>query len=153
MLTDIGVRNDDGGYESRGLPYTRAARIGLFMQLLSVGVGASIMASRGRQSRPGKGCGAAGPGKRSMDDDRGEHPEGSDITPGSTLETDAQYRMLSAALNPQSGQCRQNMAVMGYIATMVAELAGVARANGFGTLAYLLDMARMEAEQGSERRP
>jgi hypothetical protein len=33
-----------------------------------------------------------------------------------------------------------------YVASLSADLASLARANGFDTLGYLLDMARLEAE-------
>jgi hypothetical protein len=34
-----------------------------------------------------------------------------------------------------------------YIASLAEELAGLARTHGFETLAYLLDLARLEADQ------
>ncbi|ARQ01487.1 hypothetical protein [Pseudorhodoplanes sinuspersici] len=37
-----------------------------------------------------------------------------------------------------------------YIADMAASLATMARRHGLGTLGYLLDMARMEAENAAE---
>ncbi len=36
-----------------------------------------------------------------------------------------------------------------YIATLTGELASIARRNGLNTLGYLLDMAKLEAEQVS----
>ena len=39
----------------------------------------------------------------------------------------------------------------GYIAELAADLARLARENGFTTLAYLLDVARLEAEMKAGR--
>lgn len=36
-----------------------------------------------------------------------------------------------------------------YIATLASELAAIARRNGLHTLGYLLDMAKLEAEQAA----
>ena len=37
-----------------------------------------------------------------------------------------------------------------YIAALSGELLGIARENGFDTLAYLLDMARLEATNAAD---
>jgi hypothetical protein len=40
-------------------------------------------------------------------------------------------------------------AAAGYVAALSAELATLARQHGFDTLGYILDMARLEAENAS----
>ena len=52
--------------------------------------------------------------------------------------------------NTEVGRDRDHVAA--YVADLTGELALVARRHGLDTLAYLLDMARLEAE-GSARRP
>jgi hypothetical protein len=42
-------------------------------------------------------------------------------------------------------------AAASYVASMVAELAVIARHHGFRTLGYLLEMARLEAENAKRR--
>jgi hypothetical protein len=44
-------------------------------------------------------------------------------------------------------------ATASYIATIAGDLAGIAKAHGFDTLAYILDMARLEAENNSQPPP
>lgn len=50
-----------------------------------------------------------------------------------------------AAAGP--GQARSPSATAHYIATLTGELAEIARCHGLDSLAYILDMAHMEAEQ------
>ena len=49
--------------------------------------------------------------------------------------------------SPESREERIEAAA--YIATLTGELASIARRNGLHTLEYLLDMAKLEAEQVS----
>ena len=42
-------------------------------------------------------------------------------------------------------------AAASYIATLTADLAAIARGHGLDTLAYILDMARLEAENVNSR--
>lgn len=44
-----------------------------------------------------------------------------------------------------SGPVGDAAAVAAYVAAMTAELSRIARANGLATLAYILEMARLEA--------
>jgi hypothetical protein len=44
-------------------------------------------------------------------------------------------------------------ATASYIATIAGDLAGIAKAHGFDTLAYILDMARLAAESNAQLRP
>jgi hypothetical protein len=48
---------------------------------------------------------------------------------------------------PGDGEDRSEAAA--YIATLTGELASIARRNGLSTLGYLLEMARLEAEQAA----
>ena len=43
-------------------------------------------------------------------------------------------------------ESRDPASVANYLAAMSADLASIARRHGLGTLGYLLDMARLEAE-------
>ncbi|MBI4274995.1 MAG: hypothetical protein HY659_09890 [Rhizobiales bacterium] len=45
-----------------------------------------------------------------------------------------------------TGNARQQEETAAYIAGMTGELATLAQSNGLDTLAYILDMARLEAE-------
>jgi len=45
----------------------------------------------------------------------------------------------------------ERVATASYIASISGELAGVARERGLGSLAYLLEMARLEAEAQMRR--
>ena len=59
----------------------------------------------------------------------------------------------NAVLEPPSGN---RAAAAAYIAALSADLAAIARRHNLDTLAYLLDMARLEAEgtvQGAEHTP
>ena len=47
---------------------------------------------------------------------------------------------------PTSGDNSSPAAVAGYVASMSAELAILARRNGLESLSYLLEMVRLEAE-------
>ena len=47
---------------------------------------------------------------------------------------------------PTSGDNGSRAAVAGYVASMSAELATMARRSGLETLSYLLEMVRLEAE-------
>ena len=42
-------------------------------------------------------------------------------------------------------------AAANYIASLAADLASIARGHGLDTLGYILDMARLEAENASSR--
>jgi hypothetical protein len=42
--------------------------------------------------------------------------------------------------------------VANYVATLTADLASIARQNGLDTLGYILDMARLEAENSIRQR-
>ncbi len=48
---------------------------------------------------------------------------------------------------PRNGEQRTEAAA--YIASLTGELASIARRNGLSTLGYLLEMARLEAEQAA----
>jgi hypothetical protein len=48
---------------------------------------------------------------------------------------------------PASSEDRSEVAA--YIASLSGELASIARRNGLSTLGYLLDMAKLEAEQAT----
>jgi hypothetical protein len=47
----------------------------------------------------------------------------------------------------------QRAAAAGYIATLVADLGSIAQHHRLDTLAYILDMARLEAENASVNPP
>ena len=49
----------------------------------------------------------------------------------------------------RSGEGEDRAAVANYVAALSADLAALARRHGFDTLGYLLDMARLEAENES----
>jgi len=67
------------------------------------------------------------------------------------------YRQQTPALGPEHAMNDRNAnngpedgspdSAAQYIATLAAELAQLARLNGFDTLSYLLEMARLEADQ------
>ena len=48
--------------------------------------------------------------------------------------------------NPSGKRFTSTAEVAAYVATVTTELATLSRQNGFDTLAYLLEMARLEAE-------
>jgi hypothetical protein len=47
----------------------------------------------------------------------------------------------------------ERTAAAAYIATLASDLAGLAKAQGLDTLAYILDMAKLEAENRSRGDP
>lgn len=49
-----------------------------------------------------------------------------------------------------SGQAGDPAAAAAYVAAITAELSRIARANGLTTLAYILEMARLEARAVSD---
>ncbi len=51
---------------------------------------------------------------------------------------------MSSYINEEGDQKTQTAA---YIASLTGELASIARRSGLNTLGYLLDMAKLEAEQ------
>jgi hypothetical protein len=54
---------------------------------------------------------------------------------------------------PDEGPCDERTAAACYIATLSADLAAMAKRQGLDTLAYILDMARLEAGNHSGSRP
>jgi hypothetical protein len=50
---------------------------------------------------------------------------------------------------PVASEGDQRAAAAGYIATLAADLAAIAQRHGLDTLGYILDMARLEAENAS----
>ena len=61
--------------------------------------------------------------------------------------------MTESTTSEPSSSASEQRARAAYIADLTAELAALARGSGFQTLAYLLDMARLEANElsGSDR--
>ena len=52
-------------------------------------------------------------------------------------------------VNPSEAEIRDPAAAAAYVATFATELAALARRHGLDTLGYLLDMARLEAENAA----
>ena len=52
---------------------------------------------------------------------------------------------------PESIEARGATAVTSYVATMSADLAGMARRTGLDTLGYLLEIVRLEAENATRQ--
>jgi predicted short-subunit dehydrogenase-like oxidoreductase (DUF2520 family) len=54
--------------------------------------------------------------------------------------------------NPAEGtELSDSATAANYIASLVADLASIARGHGLDTLGYILDMARLEAENVNSR--
>jgi hypothetical protein len=58
-----------------------------------------------------------------------------------------EFGHMSADVPGETNLARSPGATALYIGTLTAELAGLARRHGLDTLAYILDMARLEADQ------
>ena len=52
---------------------------------------------------------------------------------------------------PAAGSATNRIAAANYLAALSADLAALARQHGLVTLGYILDMARLEAENESRR--